>query len=157
YRLAYRQEDETVWRPLGGPDPLTKAEYDWNTDSVPDGRYVVRVAASDEKVTPHDRALESSLESAPLLVDHTKPEVADLQAHALQITGRAKDDASPITAIEFSVDGNDWRPASASDGVLDRRTEAFTATLPTLAKGPHVVTVRALDAADNVGSARVTV
>jgi len=33
YRLWFRQERQPVWRPLGGPDPLSKPEYDWNTDS----------------------------------------------------------------------------------------------------------------------------
>ena len=28
---------EAVWRPLGGPDPLSKPEYDGNTDGLPDG------------------------------------------------------------------------------------------------------------------------
>ena len=50
YRLSFREENEAVWRPLGGPDPLTKPEYDWNTEGMPDGNYVVRVIASDERV-----------------------------------------------------------------------------------------------------------
>src|SRR6185436_3978406 len=43
YRLAFRQENDAVWRPLGGPDPLTKTEFDWNTEGLPDGNYVVKV------------------------------------------------------------------------------------------------------------------
>ena len=34
YRLWFRQEGETVWRPLGGPEPLSKAEYDKISDRV---------------------------------------------------------------------------------------------------------------------------
>jgi outer membrane protein assembly factor BamB len=157
YRLWFRQENESVWRPLGGPEPITRTEYDWNTESVPDGRYVVRVWSSDERVTPHDRALDSSFDSAPFLVDNTKPEVGDLQAKAPVVTGKVRDDASTITQIEYSVDGNEWRPAAPTDGILDQRAESFSLKLPTLAPGPHVVTVRAFDAADNVGSARVIV
>jgi hypothetical protein len=157
YRLWFRQDNEAVWRPLGGPEPLTKPEYDWNTESVPDGRYVVRVWASDERVTPKDRALDFSFESPPFLVDNIKPEVLELKGAAPGVTGRVRDDASPISQIEFSVDGNEWRPASPADGILDQRQEAFTVRLPTLTPGPHVVTVRAFDAADNVGSARVIV
>ena len=48
-------------------------------------------------------------------------------------------------------------PAAPSDGLLDQRVEAFSLRLPPLAPGPHVVTVRAFDAADNIGSARVMV
>jgi outer membrane protein assembly factor BamB len=157
YRLWFRQENEAVWRPLGGPEPLTKPEYDWNTESVPDGRYVVRVWASDERVTPKERALDFSFESPPFLVDNIKPEVGELKALPSGVSGRVRDDASAISQIEFSIDGNEWRPASAADGILDQRMETFTLRLPTLTPGPHVVTVRAFDAADNVGSARVIV
>jgi hypothetical protein len=158
YRLWFRQDGETVWRPLGGPEALTKPEYDWNTESVPDGLYVVRVWVSDERVTPHDRALDSTFESPPFLVDNTRPEVVDLANRAGVVSGRARDAASALGQIEYSIDGNDWRPAAPSDGLLDQRVEAFTLRLPPgLAPGPHVVTVRAFDAAENIGSARLVV
>jgi hypothetical protein len=73
------------------------------------------------------------------------------------VTGRARDGASTVSQIEYSLDGNEWRPAPATDGLLDQRAEAFFLRLPSLAPGPHVVTVRAFDAADNVGSSRLTV
>jgi outer membrane protein assembly factor BamB len=157
FRLWFRQEGESVWRPLGGPEPLSKAEYDWNTESVPDGLYVVRVWASDERVTPHDRALDSTFDSPPFLVDNTRPEVGELAFRNGLVTGRARDGASTVTQIEYSIDGNEWRPAPPTDGILDQRVEPFFVRLPSLSGGPHVVTVRALDAADNVGSSRLTV
>jgi hypothetical protein len=118
---------------------------------------VVRVWASDERVTPHDRALDFSYDSPPFLVDNTKPEVTDLQARVPAVTGKVRDEASTITQIEYSIDGNEWRPAAPTDGLLDQRAEAFSLKLPALPAGPHVVTVRAFDAADNVGSARVII
>jgi hypothetical protein len=158
YRLAYKQESESVWRPLGGPEPLSKPEYDWSTDSVPDGRYVVRVWASDEKTTVRERALDSTFVSAPLLVDNSRPEVIDLSAKPPVVTGRARDAASVVSYLEYSIDGQEWRPATPNDGLLDQRSEAFTVRLPpTLAKGPHVVNVRAWDATDNLGAGRVQV
>ncbi|MEA2700615.1 MAG: hypothetical protein QOI66_4886, partial [Myxococcales bacterium] len=157
YRLVFHEQNESTWRPLGGPDPLAKAEYDWNTEGLPDGYYVVRVTASDEKSNPRERALDFALESAPLLVDNRPPEVGELQAHYPQITGRAKDGASNITDIEYTVDGGEWRSVAPSDGILDDPVEAFSFRLPTLAPGPHAVTVRAWDSGDNVGAAGITV
>jgi hypothetical protein len=161
YKLWFRQEGDSVWRSLGGPDPLGKPEYDWNTDSVPDGRYAIRVWASDEKVTPADRALDHQFESPPFLVDNTKPEILGLAAHPttpMRVTGRAHDAGSVISAIEFAVDGGEWRPAQPDDGLLDERDEAFTIQVPkSLAPGPHIINVRAWDSADNVGSARVEI
>jgi hypothetical protein len=158
FRLWFRREGETVWRPLGGPDPLGKPEYDWNTDSVPDGRYVIRVWASDEKVTPKDQALDFSFDSPSFLVDNTRPAILDLQAQLPRVTGRAHDAASVISQVESSIDGNDWRPAVADDGIMDEMTEAFTIRLPpSLPAGPHIITVRAWDSADNLGSAHIQV
>jgi hypothetical protein len=158
YRLSYRQERESVWRPLGGPDPLTKAEYDWNTDSVPDGQYLVRVWGTDERSNSGERALDSTFISAPFLVDNTRPEVRDLQFRPPLISGRASDGASVIAGVEYSVDGQDWRPVTPADGLFDQRAEAFAIRLPpTLAKGPHVFNVRAVDAADNLGAGRIQV
>ncbi|MGB8293822.1 MAG: hypothetical protein WCG85_00185 [Polyangia bacterium] len=158
YRLWFRQEQQPVWQPLGGPDPLSKPEYDWNTDSVPDGHYLIRVWASDEKVTPKDRALDFTFDSPSFLVDNTRPAVLDLQAQFPRVTGRVHDAASVITQIEYSIDGNDWRPASPDDGILDDITEAFSIRLPpSLAAGPHIITVRAWDSADNLGSAHIQV
>jgi outer membrane protein assembly factor BamB len=156
YKLWFRHEGDSLWRPLGGPDPLAKPEYDWNTDSVSDGRYLVRVWASDEKATPAGRALDHLFESPPFLVDNGKPEVLGLAARGETITGRAHDAASVISAIEYAVDGGDWRPAQSDDGLLDERDEAFTLRLPrSVTPGPHLVNVRAWDSADNVGTARI--
>ena len=103
-------------------------------------------------------ALAASRETEAFLVDNTRPEVLDLAARPPTITGRVRDAASVVTQIEFSIDGGEWRPATPSDGVLDQRSEGFTVTLwPGLAKGGHVVNVRAFDAADNVGAGRVQV
>jgi outer membrane protein assembly factor BamB len=156
FKLWIRREGDTVWRSLGGPDPLDKPEYDWNTESVADGRYVIRVWSSDEKVTPAGQALSHLFESPPFLVDNIKPEVLGLAAGGASVTGRARDALSVISTIEYAVDGGDWRPALADDGLLDEREERFTVRLPkSVTAGPHVVNVRAWDAADNVGTARI--
>jgi outer membrane protein assembly factor BamB len=157
YRLSFREENEAVWRPLGGPDPLAKPEYDWNTEGLPDGTYVVRIVTGDERAQPRERALESTFLSQPLLVDNRKPEVLGLAARYPFVSGRARDQESPITSLEYAVDGGEWRELQPADGLCDDLTEAFTLKLPTLTPGPHAVTVRAWDSADNVGAAAVTV
>jgi outer membrane protein assembly factor BamB len=157
YRLSFRQEDEAVWRPLGGPDALSKSEYDWNTEGLPDGNYLVRVVASDERSEAPERVLEASFTSAPILVDNRKPEVVGLVAKYPFVSGRARDDQSPLTGLEYAIDGGDWQILTVADGICDDLVEAFTLKLPPLPLGPHAVTVRAWDSADNVGAAAVTV
>ena len=155
YRLAFRQENDAVWRPLGGPDPLTKTDFDWNTDGLPDGTYVVKVTASDERSVPRELALDTTFTSAPILVDNRKPEVTGLAVKYPYVSGRARDDQSPIAAMEYSIDGGDWQILAAADGICDDVVESFTVKLPSLASGPHAVAVRAWDSADNVGAASI--
>ena len=157
YRVSFREENEAVWRTLGGPDPLQKPEYDWNTEAIPDGLYSVRVVTSDERSRPRGETLESTFISPPLLVDNRKPEVVGLEAHYPLLAGRARDTGSNITEIEFAVDGGDWQLVPPSDGIFDDRVEPFSFRLPALVVGPHTVTVRAWDGADNVGAASITV
>ncbi|MDB4979493.1 MAG: hypothetical protein JWM82_245 [Myxococcales bacterium] len=161
YRLSFREQSEATWRPLGaGGDPTTpllKPELDWNTEGLPDGTYVIRIVTSDERAQPAERILESTFLSPPVLVDNRKPDVAGLAAKGPFVSGRARDDASPITQIEVAVDGADWHEVAPADGICDDLVEAFTVKLPALAPGAHAVTVRAWDSADNVGASSITV
>lgn len=162
YRVAVRPVDGTVWRALAGMggatgDPLTKPELDWNTDAIPDGAYVVRVTASDERSQPAERALSSFLDSEPLLVDNRKPEVLAVIAKYPTISGRIEDRASPITEIAMSIDGGEWHLLSPTDGIADEKVESFAFTLPRLAPGPHAVAIRASDSSDNLGALQLEV
>ena len=53
-------------------------ELDWNTEAIPDGNYLVRVVASDERSNPREDALDAELVSPPYLVDNRRPEVVGL-------------------------------------------------------------------------------
>jgi hypothetical protein len=162
YRLSVRPLEGSVWRPLAGMgggtgDPLTRAELDWNTESIPDGQYIVRVTASDERSQPVDRALSSSLDSEPLLVDNRKPDVLPVKVTYPTVTGRVEDRASPITEIAVAIDGGEWHLLSPSDGIADEKVESFSFTLPKLARGPHAVAIRATDSNDNLGALQLEV
>jgi hypothetical protein len=156
YRLAYKLEGEPAWKPLGGPDPLTAREWDWNTEAVPDGKYLVRVVASDERANPREDALDFELVSPPYLVDNRRPDVA-LKVSGAQIAGAARDSFSPIADLAYSIDGGEYQPLTSKDRLLDDTTEEFAVKAPDkLTPGAHSITVRATDAADNVGLGQAT-
>jgi sugar lactone lactonase YvrE len=157
YRLYYREENENNWKPIGGAEPLTRTEYDWNTESIPDGNYVVRVVASDERSNPREEALEHSLTSTPFLVDNRKPELVDVKVAYPVASGRAHDSFSAISELAYSVDGGDWQPFGPKDGIFDDPNEEFSVKLPSgLAAGTHSLAVRAVDGAENVGAIQLT-
>ncbi|MBX3246270.1 MAG: hypothetical protein KF901_03730 [Myxococcales bacterium] len=158
YRLRYRAEDQTIWRPVFREDVrLTKAEYRWETSGLPDGWYVVEVEASDELSNPSPLVLRSTRTSSPILVDNHPPRVEGLAFRGGRVTGRAVDGFGPIVALEVAVDGGDWLPAQPDDGLLDTRDERFTIPIEGLTAGSHVVAVRAYDAGGNSGSAELVI
>ncbi|MBI3268688.1 MAG: hypothetical protein HYZ53_06680 [Planctomycetes bacterium] len=156
YRLWFAEQGTTRWIPLTHGDPMLETTFDWNTESVPDGYYVVKVEATDENANPREAVLKSSKVSSPILVDNTRPVVRGLAVgDDLQLTGTAEDSASLIDELEYSVDGGAWHPAWPEGRLADRRQAAFRIRLEGLAVGDHVVAVRAKDLAGNVGAAQV--
>ena len=152
YRLSYKREADKLWRSMVPTDePVTKAEYDWATDTVPDGNYIVRAVVSDAPSVSQNDALDFTFISAPVLVDNGRPTFSNLTSAAPTISGRAVDTASAISAIDFQVDGGSWHAASPTDGLLDQKDEAFSFRLPQLPAGDHAVAIRSFDAANNLG------
>ncbi|HJL15295.1 MAG TPA: hypothetical protein RMH99_06555 [Sandaracinaceae bacterium LLY-WYZ-13_1] len=153
YRLHYRREDQSVWRDMLGPgEELTDDEYEWNTASIPDGWYVVRVTASDEPDNPADLVLTDARESEPIRIDNHAPRIEALRRQGTRLTGRAVDTLGPIARLEVAIDGGEWRAIFPTDDLFDTAREAFEIDLSALDPGSHIVAVRATDAAGNVGS-----
>jgi len=152
YRVAFQRDGQTLWRNVvPETEVLTKNEVDWDTSSLPEGRYRVRVEASDELANPPDAVQRHALESALVLVDNTPPVFQGLSLTGRRLRGRVVDGLGPIVSVEVAVDGRvDWRPIGAADGLFDTASEGLDADLSALVpRGPHVVAVRAFDAAGN--------
>src|SRR5262249_8497908 len=152
YRLSYRLDGETIYRDLTRPDEnLTKAEFEWDTATLPEGVYRVRVDASDENVNPPDRAYHHSLESPAIVVDNTPPPIPSLTAVGRRIEAVVVDGVGPVTRVDVAIDGRpEWHPYLPKDGVFDEATEELDMEVSTLvATGNHLVAVRAFDEAGN--------
>jgi hypothetical protein len=159
YRLWYRAVGQELWRPITREDEiLTKTRYDWDTGSVPEGRYQLRLVADDSPSNDPEDVLSDERISEPLILDNQPPAVRGLACKQGAISGKAEDGFSAISWIELSVDGGPWLPLFPEDGVLDSPREEFGARLPAgLGAGPHALAVRAWDRAGNVGTAEIHV
>ena len=154
YRAFYKRDGDPVWRPLTRPDEVvTKNEIEWDTSTLPEGKYRVRVTATDELANPPETTLEHTLESAPILVDNTPPVFRGLVIQGRRIRGHVVDGIGPIARVEIAVDGRqEWHPLAAADGIFDSADESIDADVHTLVPpGSHIIAVRAFDAAGNVG------
>jgi hypothetical protein len=151
FRLSYRREGETAARDITRPDEVvTKNEYKWETSALPEGKYRVRVEASDEQANPPDQVLTHASESAPMLIDNTPPTL-QVTMNGRRLRAHAVDGLGPIVRIEATVDGHlDWRPLGATDGLFDTADESVDTDVSKLVPGgTHIVAVRAYDAAGN--------
>jgi hypothetical protein len=156
YSLYFRGDDEREWKLLKAD--LHDATFTLDAESLADGRYRFRLAASDRESNPPGTARQAELVSGPVLVDNTPPVVTIAPPRrtgtAVELDIEAADAASPLRRCEYSVDAGLWTALAAADGVIDSQRERFTARIEGLPAGEHVVAVRAVDATGNIGVAK---
>jgi len=154
YKVQFRREGQGRWLDATRSDEvLTKTELDWDTTALPEGKYRVRVDASDEISNSPSDATRHALESAPVVVDNTPPVFRSISVQGRRLKAEVLDGLGPVVRVEVAVDGRlEWQPVGAADGILDTADEAVDADIGSLlpaGPGPHVVAVRAFDAAGN--------
>ncbi len=152
YTVSYRPVSTRDWVVL--KDKVKDAFFEWDTRAVPDGRYEVRVTASDAAANPVGKGKVASRVSDPVTVDNTPPTVGDVKVTvagtSATIAVRAVDHTTTVAGIDYAVDGSaDWQATAAADGMYDGPDESTTITLSNLSAGPHTVAVRATDARGN--------
>jgi hypothetical protein len=152
YRVAFRREGQAQWRDVVRPEEvLTKSEVDWDTLALPEGKYRLRVEASDEIANPPESVQKHALESAPVTIDNTPPVFRALGLTGRRLRARVTDGVGPIVRVEVAIDGRlEWRPLAPADGVFDSADEEVDSDVTSLVPpGSHIVAVRAFDEAGN--------
>jgi hypothetical protein len=159
YDLYYRGDAERTWKLLerGVEDTF----YSIDSDTLADGTYVVRVAASDGPSNPPGLALTSDLESQPFTIDNTPPQVTMFQqavdGNRVRVAINVVDPTSTLNQAEVSVDTGVWKPIFPDDGIIDTKSESFAWLSDTLTSGEHVIAFRIYDDSDNVGMGKLVV
>lgn len=152
YRVFYRLDNQTTWRDALKPSEIfTRTSLDWDTTSLPEGLYRIKVEATDELVNSPDKVTRHALESGLVLVDNTPPVFKTLAMNGRKLTGEASDGLGPIVRIELALAGtDDWRPINPTDGVYDEAAEKFDQDVSAIVPaGSRMVGVRCYDQAGN--------
>jgi len=152
YRLQFRQVGSNTWFDLLKPqEKLTKENYSWETSDLPEGRYRLRLVATDELSNPPDRVTRDTMESSVILVDNTPPVVEGLKAVGKHVQGVALDGVGPIARIEIALAGSDeWTPFYPTDGIFDEQREEFDADVSKFVPAvPALLSLRVYDKANN--------
>lgn len=155
YRPSFKREELTTWTPLLRGDEWTaKSELEWDTSLVPDGRYRVRVQASDAAVNSPGAGLQHEATSEAFTVDNSAPVLSSFVVAGTSIALVAADALSPLVRCEVVVDGRSESavPVEPSDGIWDSTRESlrFDTSELLVGAGEHAAVVRVWDAAGNV-------
>ncbi len=154
FDVMYRREGETAWKLLHRA--LTDPIFVWDTTSVPDGTYVIKVSASDAPSNSPGTALVGELESVSFDIDNTAPRIevqpSSRAGSRTTIAFVVRDEQSPVQRVEYSLDASRWRVAYPKDGIPDSRREEFEVSLDDTESSRSVI-IRATDAMNNVATA----
>ena len=170
FAVWYRSPGETAWRLL--KDKISDRFLSLDASLLPDGRYEVKVIASDAPVHTDAETLTGDHTSALFTVDTTPPVpgtlTARLEQGAVQWTFEAKDAISPIAHAEFSIDAGPWQYVEPIGGLSDALSERYEvrSALPSRGQADpamgaklseHTLAVRVYDRAENMSSVKTVV
>jgi len=159
YRILLQARGTTTWVEIG--KDLEPTLYTWNTNTIPDGLYLLKVIASDAMGNAVGEERTAEAVSEIFRVDNTPPVVTALavtpRPGGAVVEGAAEDASGPLTRIEVAIDDGTWRTLSPEGGMADSSPLRFRTLLTELAPGDHLVSVRAVDMAGNAATRAVSV
>lgn len=163
YAVSFRLNGEGPWVTL--KDKTTETTFEWDTRTVGDGKYQVRVVASDAAANVPGAGKTAARVSDTVVVDNTPPAIGDLKAEQLgkaaaRVSFRVVDRAGTVASADYAVDSaRDWQAILPSDTIWDSPEETASFDVTGLTPGAHQITVRAADSSGNVAyeTAYVTV
>jgi outer membrane protein assembly factor BamB len=153
YRLDFRRIGRTTWIEM--KDEVEADNFEWDSKTVEDGRYEIRVTVDDVRSNTLTTKLTGSRISEPIVVDNTGPAI---RKYAIEKNGKSAtlklqitDDLSVINSLDYTIDSNaEWKGALPDDSVFDTTDESFTIATEDLEPGEHIIAVRIKDDVDNV-------
>lgn len=158
FAIEIKGESEQSWKPL--KDKLKDRYYSYDSTAFPDGRYQVRITASDAPANPLNQALTHQAISPPFLIDNTPPAITGLAASPaggrVNLRFKATDTASVVTKAEISLNGGDWKLIDPTVRLADSKDLEFQIPLDRPAPGELTIAVRVTDEFDNQSVAKTT-
>lgn len=158
YTLSIRKDGESLWRLL--EENWREMIYAFDTLTLPDGAYFIRVQASDSPANPPGTELKAEKTSQPLTIDNSLPVIRNFAAsktqNFLEVSFDVEDTFSPIEKAEFLIRPADWKVVFPTDGICDSRQESFKFRVPLSLTSDNLITVRVWDRYRNIGVFRQT-
>jgi hypothetical protein len=152
YKIDIRKVGRTGWIQI--KDAVETGSFEWDGRTVEDGRYEIRVTASDERSNTPETKLTGSRVSDEVVVDNTPPSVTKykLEKAGKKVTIRVtvSDGLSAIGKVEYTVDSDaNWIGIVPDDLIYDTTSEDFTILVEKLSAGQHIISLKLADAVGN--------
>ncbi len=160
YAIYYRALNDETFRLL--KDKLRDNFYTIDGATLADGRYIVKVIASDAPDNPPGQKLSGERISEPVDIDNTPPVVKvvgqpQVTGQSVRVVFTVDDATGKVKKGDASVDGAAWSPVFPDDGIADSGHETYTLDFGSLSPGEHTISIRCFDSSGNVGTLSVTV
>lgn len=160
YSIYYREVGDANFKLLR--ENLTNTFFTIDGLALADGRYIFKIVAKDSPSNPISQSLKGERVSEPFDIDNTSPTVSvigtpQINGENVRIIFDAKETSSYITRAEYNVDGGEWKPVYANDGISDSQNERFTVNMKLKDAGQYSVGIRVFDSSGNTGNVRILV
>lgn len=152
YAVEIRGEGEKNWKHL--KSDLKENRFSFDTVAWPDGRYLLRVKATDKEDNYPGEGLSAEAEGEPFIIDNTPPAIealtASVQGAMLVVRFSAIDALSALQSAEMSINGGDWIAVKPSTRMTDALGHQYSSEADKPALDEITVAVRVYDERDNV-------
>jgi hypothetical protein len=160
YAIYYRALNEQTFRLLR--DKLRDNFYTIDGATLADGRYVIKVIASDAPDNPPGQKLTGERLSEPVDIDNTPPVVKttgepQIARDGVRVVFSVDDVTGKVKKADASLDGGAWVPVFPEDGIADSGHEVYMVEFGQLGPGEHSISLRSFDSSGNVGTLSVTI
>jgi hypothetical protein len=148
YAVSWRKRGETAWHELA--KNLTEPLLTWDTSSWKDGKYELKIQASDAGANAPGEGLTDEQVSREMIVDNTPPSIQITSQKSNAVEFSVTDALSGLRSVTTSTDGKNYAPIVPVDGILDSGSERFIAKITP----GQTLFIRAEDGSGNVAGAQ---
>lgn len=161
FSVFYRGEGEQNWRLL--KDKLSQRFYSWDTTTMPDGAYYLKITASDSPSNPAGQALSAERETDRFVIANTPPRIENFKARAsasedsaVTVSFDAISSSAAVARAQYSLDAGDWQVIFPTGLLSDSPKECYQFQLSGVPRGEHTIAVQIFDRFENTSASKVT-
>ena len=136
-------------------DRERKQIFSFETMTLPDGEYEMKLEAVDSPSNPEGKELRAEKISRAFVIDNSLPLVRNFQAKRsgsrLSLQFVAADAYSRIQEVQYLVRPGEWGVIFPEDGICDSKQESFDLGITLPSNFDNMVTVKVVDEHGNIG------